>query len=247
MVLERLERERREIKERQGGNTYGKCLAKFGELIKLKNDIDQHNKAMAKMHILYNSLIELETDIGFKIRTHIQKVIDTLKERVNILYLAVHPEESKTPTIRLDLSTDTKQPQLNLLTNFSPNRQGVVPSGYLSDSQVHTLALSLRLAAILVLNKEVPIIVLDDVVTSYDADHRKSIAAMLADHFKGFQIILVTHDERFFNYLQDHLPTSWVFKRIITIEKDYGPRFHDHKVLDEVIEERTGKREISSK
>ena len=47
---------------------------------------------------------------------------------------------------------------------------------------MHTLALTalaLRLAAIRMFNSEAPIVVLDDVVTSYDADHRKTIAGAL--------------------------------------------------------------------
>jgi hypothetical protein len=35
------------------------------------------------------------------------------------------------------------------------NRKGVVPSGYLSDSQIHALALSLRFAAIRMFNTQV--------------------------------------------------------------------------------------------
>ena len=112
-----------------------------------------------------------------------------------------------------------------------------MPSGYLSDSQIHALALSLRLAAIRIFNSRVPVVVLDDVVTSYDADHRKNIAAMLANHFNDFQIILVTHDEQFFNLLQDHLPVAqWAFRRIIKIEPGYGPNFHDHRTPDEIIQ-----------
>jgi hypothetical protein len=113
----------------------------------------------------------------------------------------------------------------------------VVPSGYLSDSQIHTLALALRLSAIRLFNDRVPIIVLDDVVTSYDADHRKNIAAMLSKHFGDFQIILVTHDEQFFNLLQDHLSqASWLFRRITRIKSKFGPLFHDHRTPDESIQ-----------
>jgi hypothetical protein len=121
--------------------------------------------------------------------------------------------------------------------DFAPNRQGVPPSGYLSDSQIHTLALSLRLAAIQMFNTDVPLIVLDDVVTSYDADHRRAIAGMLADQFNDHQIVLVTHDERFFAYLKEQLPQGkWIYKRITQLDPDFGPRFHDHKVADELVE-----------
>ena len=60
---------------------------------------------------------------------------------------------------------------------------------------------------------------------------------MLAKHFGDFQIVLVTHDEQFFNLLQDHLsPGSWVFRRITKIEPEFSPRFHDHRTPDECIQ-----------
>ena len=241
-ILERVNKDRQRIEEQQGEKTYGNCLGKLDELIKLKLDVDRNNRIRAQLQVLLDSLMQLEMAVGSRIRGYIQKIIDTLKNNVNVLYRAVHADEKEAPTIILDLATETKQPQLNLLTNFAPNRQGVVPSGYFSDSQVHTLALSLWLAAILVLNTEVPIAILDDVVTSYDADHRKAIAAMLATHFANYQVILVTHDERFFTYLKDHLPaSSWIFKRIKTLDKNYGPIFHDHMIADEEIEEKLSK------
>ena len=104
--------------------------------------------------------------------------------------------------------------------------------------QIHSIALALRLAAIRRFNCAAPIIVLDDVVTSYDADHRRNIASAIAAEFSGSQIIITTHDERFFNYLKDQLEAKdWHFKRIIGLGP-YGPRFADHKVSDAMIEAR---------
>ena len=79
------------------------------------------------------------------------------------------------------------------------------PAGYLSDSQIHSVALALRMAAIKQFNAGAPIIALDDIVTSYDADHRRTIAGLIATMFGECQILITTHDERFFNYLKDQL------------------------------------------
>jgi hypothetical protein len=171
-------------------------------------------------------------------RAYGQAVINTLKTRVNEIFRAVDPDH-EAPNVRLQLNPDARRPELTLLLDFAPNRQGVPPSGYPSDSQIHALALSLRLAAIQMFNSEVPLIVLDDVVTSYDADHRRAIAGMVADQFNDHQIILVTHDERFFAYLQEQLPQGkWIYKRIVQLDPDFGPRFHDHKVPDDLIARR---------
>ena len=143
--------------------------------------------------------------------------------------------------IRLELPAedDTNQQRLNLLIDFAKNRPGVQPAGYLSDSQIHSVALALRMAAIKLFNIGAPVIALDDIVTSYDADHRRTIASLIATSFSDCQILITTHDERFFNYLKDQLEVkAWHFARIIGVDPAYGPRFADHKISDEMIKAR---------
>ena len=140
--------------------------------------------------------------------------------------------------IRLELPAekDTNQQRLNLVVDFAANRLGVQPGGYLSDSQIHSLALALRLAAIKRFNVDAPLVVLDDIVTSYDADHRLAFSTLLAKEFAGFQIIVVTQDERFFIYLKDHLgDKDWHYMRIMQLDPNHGPRFADHRVSDAMI------------
>jgi hypothetical protein len=95
------------------------------------------------------------------------------------------------------------------------------------------------MAAIKQFNTGAPVMALDDIVTSYDADHRRTIAGLIAAMFGNCQILITTHDERFFNYLKDQLEaTTWHFARITGLDPDYGPRFADHKISDEMIEAR---------
>ena len=235
------------IEEKQGEYTFSNALSKIDELISLKIKLEEIEKINIELKKIHELVFEYEKLLVEKIRGFIQFLINTLKNDVNDLYKSVHPSKESTPSIRLELPLETRQPYLNLLIDFVANRQGVVPSGYLSDSQLHTLALSLRLAAIRLFNQNAPIIILDDVVTSYDADHRKAIAAMLEKYFKEYQIIIVTHDERFFLYLKDHLSQSiWIFKRIINLDEKFGPIFHDHKISDSLIDEKLSKNDSSS-
>lgn len=131
---------------------------------------------------------------------------------------------------------------MQLVIDFAQYRQGVAPSGYLSDSQIHSVALALRLAATKKFNGAAPVIALVDVVTSYDAGHRRAIGALLANMFTDCQIILVTHDERFFNPLTDQpAAKDWQFTHIIGLDPAFGPRFADHKVTYEMIANRWAK------
>jgi hypothetical protein len=158
---------------------------------------------------------------------------------MNEIYKLIQGADANPSRLELPSADDTNQQRLNLLIDFAKNRTGVQPGGYLSDSQIHSVGLALRMAAIKQFNSAAPIIALDDIVTSYDADHRRTIAGLIATIFGGWQLLITTHDERFFNYLKDQLEAkTWHFSRIIGLDPTYGPRFADHKVTDEMIQAR---------
>ena len=239
IALNALRDDKEQLETAGGDDTFGKVLGRIKQLIDLKNKIELIGRKNAELEQIYQRLVSTEAFIASQLRSYLQHVLDQLKDRMNEIYKKIQADQEEAPSLRLDLAEETKQPQLHLLVDFAPNREGVMPSGYLSDSQLHTLALSLRLASIEMANKAVPVLVLDDVVTSYDADHRKAIAALFAAELEDTQIVVVTHDEQFFRYLQDHLPEkSWYFKRITALAEDYGPRFHDHKVTEQMIQDK---------
>lgn len=239
VLLGSITAEKDRIEKQQGEHTYANALTIADDLLQTKADLERILRTKAELQALHKELDKQALAINKAIVEHTQNLISTLQDDVDNLYKDMQGGEESAPPIRFELpgEDDTNQQHIQLLLDFTENRKGVVPSGYLSDSQIHTLALALRLSAIRLFNNLVPIIVLDDVVTSYDADHRKNIAAVLAKYFVDFQIVLVTHDEQFFNLLQDHLSAAnWVFRRITKLEPKFGPIFHDHRTPDEAIQ-----------
>ena len=227
------------IEAEHGENTYRRAVARLEEIIDLKCERDGAVRLLTELKELS---IQLDTQASFvtsQIRQHVQALLNTLQEPLNEIYRQIQGAEAVPIRLELPPADDTNQHRLNLLIDFAPNRPSVQPAGYLSDSQIHSLALALRLAAIKLFNTVAPLVVLDDIVTSYDADHRRLIAAMLAMEFADFQVIVTTHDERFFVYLKDQLGDKhWQYARISGLEPDSGPRFLDHRVTDEMIEQR---------
>jgi energy-coupling factor transporter ATP-binding protein EcfA2 len=238
-LVKRLDKSIAAIAEKQGDNTYAKVLVKLQELIELGDDRRAGARKTAELEKLSASLVKQAQFISQEIRKKVQAVLDTLQDPVNAIYREIQRDGAAPVRLELPAETDATQHRLNLVVDFAENRPGVQPGGYLSDSQIHSLALALRLAAIKRCNVQAPIIVLDDVVTSYDADHRLAIAALLAKQFADFQIVITTHDERFFTYLKDHLgDQNWQYTRILRLDPDYGPHFADHHVSDAMIEAR---------
>lgn len=238
-LLATLDRAITEIESKQGDHTYIKAKAKIDGLLELQTERDLALRTRDELGKLSDALTAQATIISAEIRKKVQALLDKLQTPMNDIYKLIQGAGAAPIRLELPAEDDTNQQRLNLLIDFAKNRTGVQPGGYLSDSQIHSVALALRMAAIQQFNIGAPIIALDDIVTSYDADHRRTIAGLIATMFGGSQILITTHDERFFNYLKDQLEAkAWHFTRIIGLDPTYGPRFADHKVSDEMIEAR---------
>lgn len=228
-----------EIEAKQAENSYAKTLAKLEELLELAEERESAARACAELGTLTTGLNTQAAFISGAIRKEVQALLDTLEVPINQIYRQIQGAGAAPIRLELPAEEDTNQQRLNLVIDFAANRTRVQPGGFLSDSQIHSLALALRLAAIKRFNTAAPIIALDEIVTSYDADHRRRIAALLANEFSDFQLIITTHDERFFAFLKDQLGDRHCdFTRIIRLDPDFGPRFVNQKVTDATIEAR---------
>lgn len=220
----------------QGEHSFSTLKTLADQLIDLAEEFRMAESLKVELGVLSEELTQQATAVSTAIRAQVQKLLDAVQTDVNDLYRAIQGPTAARVRVELPNEEDLNQQRLQLLVDFAPNRLGVAPSGYLSDSQVHSLALALSSAAVRRFNTAAPFIVLDDVVTSYDADHRRALAALVASELQELQVVLVTHDERFFLYLKDQLSASrWQFKRITALDASYGPRFSDHMVTDDMI------------
>lgn len=238
-LLIELDRSICEIEQRQGENTYIKAKAKIERLLDLKADWLLAERTTQELSEISEELEEQAAFITGEIRNKVQSMLDSLQGPANEIYRLIQGDRAVPLRLELPPETEKNQQRLHVFIDFAPNRPGVQPSGYLSDSQIHSVALALRIAAIKRFNAKAPIIALDDVVTSYDADHRRAIVGMLGTQCSDCQIIITTHDQRFFDYLKELLdPSSWQFQRIIRLDPDIGPIFDDYRVTGEMIEAR---------
>jgi recombinational DNA repair ATPase RecF len=181
-----------------------------------------------------------EREVG-KARTFIDSTVHgfftatvkTISDRTVAFYKAVQ-RNSPIPiavTVGMVAEDNDDNRGIELLINFE-KLVGQKPQAYLSDSQQNTLALALRLAIIRHFNTELPFIVLDDVVTSFDAEMRKTTAEALVDQLAGIQLIVLTHDDPFWRALRDYTvpkQSNWKARRIARYDFATGPTFVDGK------------------
>jgi energy-coupling factor transporter ATP-binding protein EcfA2 len=146
------------------------------------------------------------------------KLLAQISRRVAEIYTALHPGE--------ELGAVSIEPWtakgVELAIEFYGSRQRP-PHGVLSESHLNSLAIALFLAMAETFNERLGFLVLDDVINSFDLEHRAQLADLLADQFGDWQLVVLTHDHQFFEHLTRRAP-SW--KRLELTSWSYrdGPR-----------------------
>ena len=77
-------------------------------------------------------------------------------------------------------------------------------------------------------NEELDFLVLDDVVNSFDRDHRGRLAELLVNEFDTKQLIILTHDEQFYRRIRVLAP-SWIDEHFTSWSYEDGPRTRQYR------------------
>jgi hypothetical protein len=120
----------------------------------------------------------------------LSSTLTRLSRSVNEFFSALHPKDGVLD-IRL-VHTDERGAEFTV--NF--HGQDVLdPRRVVSEGHLHSLGLCLFLANAAAAAGECRLLVLDDVATSLDANHRAALARLLKSHFGDWQLIVLTHDD----------------------------------------------------
>jgi len=145
-------------------------------------------------------------------------LLQRISRRVAQIYSALHPGE--------DLDGVSVEPWtakgVELAIEFHGSRQRP-PHGVLSESHLNSLAIALFLAMAESFNEQIGFLLLDDVINSFDVEHRGRLAELLADGFGAWQLIVLTHDQQFFEHLSRRAP-SWRRLEFTSWSHASGPR-----------------------
>ncbi|HXV64056.1 MAG TPA: hypothetical protein VEK15_25375, partial [Vicinamibacteria bacterium] len=146
------------------------------------------------------------------------ELLQKISRRVAEIYAGLHPGEN--------LSSVGIEPWtakgVELAIDFYGTRQRP-PHGVLSESHLNSLAIALFLAMAETFNEKLGFLVLDDVINSFDLEHRGQLAEMLARDFSSWQLILLTHDHQFFEQTVRRAP-SWRRLELTSWSYGEGPR-----------------------
>ena len=191
-------------------------------------------QAYEKSHCAFN----ISDNIFFNYQEHqhnyFKKIVHQISQRTAQIYEFLHPSEGVE-----DLTVETiGEKGAELSVNYFGKKE-IPPHRVLSESHLNSLGLALFLAMAETFNEELGFIVLDDVISSFDREHRGRLAELLVKEFWETQLIVLTHDEQFFNRISVLAP-SWTTEQFTSWSYECGPRtrrYDGDKLLSEASEE----------
>jgi energy-coupling factor transporter ATP-binding protein EcfA2 len=161
-----------------------------------------------------------------KQKQDLTELLKRISHRVARIYSSLHPGE--------DLDAVSVEPWtakgIELAIDFHGSRQRP-PHGVLSESHLNSLAIALFLAMAESFNEQIGFLVLDDVINSFDVEHRGRLAELLADGFANWQLIVLTHDQQFYEHLSRRAP-SWRRLEFTSWSHASGPRTMQYDAVD---------------
>jgi energy-coupling factor transporter ATP-binding protein EcfA2 len=189
---------------------YSNISAAKDAFLKIKKFEVERTKLEAQKNsfeVIYNEFVK-------KQKEGLENFINEFSGTINDFYQYMNPgelfEEIKIVTIG-------DEDELNGITiEYSYNDQKVSPpQKYFSESHLNCFGISFFLASVIAFNRENRFIVLDDVISSFDSNHRKRFADLLFEKFKDWQIILLTHEEEWFQYIRQLAKrNSWLINEV---------------------------------
>lgn len=162
------------------------------EIAETRNRRSRQRQAAALGRITYATYNRVKNEA-------IQQVFDELRSDLVRYYDFLHPGEGHSV---LSIAMDPRKRGSSDLRMGFYDRREEDPRAFASEGHLDSLGLCIFLAFARRFNGDWPLLVLDDVVSSVDAAHKRRVAALLFREFGDRQLFITTHDSRWFGELQ---------------------------------------------
>ncbi|MBI5204702.1 MAG: hypothetical protein HZA11_07285 [Nitrospirae bacterium] len=166
----------------------------YSQIEALKKEKELIEEQKATFEIIYADFVK-------KQKEGLESFINNFSGIINEYYQFMNPEEQ---IKEIKLKTIENEDELvGLTVSFKYYDSEVSPPHkYFSESHLNCFGLAFFLASVRAFNKENKFILMDDVISSFDANHRKRFADLLIEKFAEYQIILLTHEKQWFDYVK---------------------------------------------
>ncbi len=171
----------------------------FNELINTLNSVKEKLYSITKFEEEYNHKLKLynHTNLIYTKYTKVKKreiqaIYEDLQNDVETFYSTIHPKEDHG---KIQLIVDQTKKSNSIDIKMNSFQREVDPRAYQSEGHLDSLGLCVFLAFIKKFNTDCNLLVLDDIVSTIDSNHRNRICELLFEKFPEKQIIITTHDQ----------------------------------------------------
>lgn len=182
----------------------------FDDLLKIK-------KEKALLENQCRTLENITSKFNSKKRQEMDKFLSEISKYLNEYYLFMN-EDQRVDNIEIKTLDGRDDEFSGIILELSFHGKKIQsPKKFLSESRLNCLGLSLFLSSIKLFNKEANFFILDDVISSFDKNHRYRFAQLLQEKFSDYQIIVLTHERDWFELIASEVrgknwhinSTSW--------------------------------------
>lgn len=204
----------------------------YYEIKRLKKEKDVLERQKSSLETIYTAFVQ-------KQKGELEVFVNSFSKEINEYYQYMHPGEK---VENIEIKTTEKEDELTgIAIEFQFFNQKVSPpQKYLSESHLNSLGIALFLASVKAFNKENRFFILDDVISSFDANHRKGLGDLLIEKFSDYQILLMTHERNWFDYMNNLVrgKVNWIIN-VINWNESKGAYFDETLVdLRKTIEQK---------
>ncbi|HUV05442.1 MAG TPA: hypothetical protein VMX94_10085 [Armatimonadota bacterium] len=193
---------------------------------RLREATSQQQKAeeiAAKVKVIADTFTQVK-------REEVQYIFDQLESRIATYYTFVHKGEP-TSGHRLELD-EARRASLYIRSQFHDVRD-VDPRAYHSEGHLDSLGLAIFLAFAQQFNAGFPLLILDDVVATTDAQHMERTCQLLLEHFSDKQLIITSHDRWWTERLREWINRKGKSQQFKFIELydwsvQFGPKMNEY-------------------
>jgi len=111
--------------------------------------------------------------------------------------------------------------------NFHTIKGMSPPKRVMTESHLNALGIAIYFALSKRLNPDTKFLLLDDVINSFDSEHRYHFAQLLAEEFNDFQLFILTHDDLTYGEMRQLMPSA-LPKQIVSWHFDHGVELADY-------------------
>lgn len=191
------------------------ALAKraYAEIASLRAQQGAVRGQLDSMDCIYREFVKRERD-------SLTRFLASISTDINDLYLFMNADDRIEGVRLIPVSREDEFVGVTFSMTFRGDAVSP-PEKYLSESRINSLGICLFLASVKAYNKINRFFVLDDVISSFDEDHRLRFGQLLRERFSDYQILLFTHERNWFN-LMSHLVkgSGWEIKQVAWDDKD---------------------------